>query len=239
MSDWIGLFFDTEMLRQNMRVYCRWFYLLFPNLLFLGNTGSGKSYGLRVFLARVAIHIKNSKLWICDYKNELLRSEQLPPGCRYYGYNDVIDGFYNFKQIFEERLQGNPNRDFCLLLIDEYLSWLSSMDKKEAEEIKKQMAIMLFSVRSLNMHVVLGAQRGMAENFTYGSRDCLNVLFLGAPSRESVHSFVSGDEAAKMKPCGRGAGYILFDGKPPLAVTVPSIRDMQHVEREIVQAALR
>jgi hypothetical protein len=201
----------------------------------LGNSGSGKSYALRLLLARIVNQIHSSRLWVCDYKNEFL-SQSAP---RYWGYTDVMAGFEDFFSVFEDRLNGNPDRSFCLLLIDEYISWLSSMEKKDGEEVKKRMARLLFMVRSLNMHVILGCQRGMAENFTYGSRDCLNVIFLGAPSRESVRSFATGEEAEAIKPCGRGAGFVLFDGKPPKGITVPAIRDMARVHETIIVGTSR
>jgi len=235
----LDTYFNTELLNYGIKQYVNWDYSKYPNLLILGNTGAGKSYATRLLLARIAVQIQNSKLWICDYKNEFLSGENVTIETRYWGYKSVIDGLNSFRAEFEKRLNGGKNRDFCLLVIDEYISWLSSLDKKEAEEIKKQIATLLFMVRSLNMHVILGCQRGMAENFSYGSRDCLNVLFLGAPSKESIRSFASGEEAEQIKPCGQGAGYILFDEKPPKAITVPKINDMSKIEKTIITAATR
>lgn len=233
--DIMELFYNTRLLDYGTARYINWDYKMFPNLLVLGNTGSGKSYALRLLLARVVHQIPDSRLWVCDYKKEFL-SEPAP---RYWGYKDVMSGFNDFYTVLEDRLDGNPDRSFCCLLIDEYISWLSSMEKKESEEVKKRMAQLLFMVRSLNMHVILGCQRGMAESFSYGSRDCLNVLFLGSPSKESIRSFVTGEEADIIKPCGQGAGYILFDGRPPKAITVPTIRDMTRVYEAIIQGASR
>ncbi|MCL2605575.1 MAG: type IV secretory system conjugative DNA transfer family protein [Defluviitaleaceae bacterium] len=231
----VDMFYLTTLLERGIRQYLRWDYQLFPNLLVLGNTGSGKSYALRILLARIVHQIPDSRLWVCDFKNELL--PQSAP--RYWGYKAVMDGFNAFCEVFDDRLQGNPDRTFCLLLMDEYVSWLSSMEKRETEEVKKRMAQLLFMVRSMNMHVCLGTQRGLAENFTYGSRDCLSVLFLGAPSKESVRSFATGEEAEAIKPRGRGEGFALFDGRPPKAITVPTIRDMERVQELIIHGASR
>ncbi|MDR0325408.1 MAG: DUF87 domain-containing protein [Oscillospiraceae bacterium] len=214
---------------MGLQHYTKWDYEVFPHLLCLGNSGSGKSYFLRQLVARISLNIPDAKAWICDYKNEFMRPRE---DARFYGYKSVLDGFNDYISLFEERLHNNENRlddtqhEFRLLLIDEYISWLNSLEKKEAEEIKKRMANLLFMARSLNMHIVLGCQRGMAESFPFGSRDCLNVIFLGSPSRESIHSFCSSDEAAMMEPCEQGAGYIVFDGKPPAAITVPTVKDM-------------
>jgi len=231
----VDLFFNTTLLEHGIKQYVRWDYQMFPNLLILGNTGSGKSYAIRLLLARIVLQVQNSRLWVCDYKNELITQ----PAPRYWGYTNVMQGFHDFCAVFEDRLNGNPDRTFCLLLIDEYVSWLSSMEKKEAEEVKKRIAQLLFLVRSLNLHVILGTQRAMAENFSFGSRDCLNIIFLGAPSKESIRSFATGEEAEAIKPCNRGAGYILFDGRPPKAITVPTIQDMEKVQKTILNGISR
>jgi hypothetical protein len=186
-------------------------------------------------LARIVLQIENSRLWVCDFKNELLTQ----PAPRYWGYKAVLDGFNDFCAVFDDRLNGNPDRTFCLLLIDEYVSWLSSMEKKEAEEIKKRMAQLVFMVRSLNMHVVLGSQRGMADTFSFGCRDCLNVLFLGSPSKESIRSFATGEEAEAIKPCSRGCGYVLFDGRPPKGITVPAVKCTEKIQKYILLGASR
>lgn len=215
----IKLAYSTELLEKNIKRYIKWEPEKYPNLLILGNTGSGKSYFLRLLVARIVKHIPDSRLYICDYKNEFIGE----PAPGFYGYKNVLAGFEDFYKVFDERLSsGNPDRSFSLLLIDEYISWLSSLEKKDAEEIKKRMATLLFMVRSLNMHVVLGCQRAMAENFSYGSRDCLNVTFLGSPSKESIRSFATGDEAEMITPCTQGHGFVLFEGRPPKAITVPS-----------------
>jgi len=231
----VDLFYVTALLAHGIKQYLRWDYQMFPNLLILGNSGSGKSYAIRLLLARIALQIPDSRLWVCDYKNEILPQ----PEGRYWGYKDVLDGFNDFFTVFEDRLNGNPDRTFCLLLIDEYVSWLSSMEKKEAEEIKKRMAQLLFMVRSLNMHVILGTQRGMADNFSHGSRDCLNIIFMGSPSKESIRSFATGEEAEAIKHCNRGSGYILFDGRPPKGITVPTIQDMGKVQEIILNGISR
>jgi hypothetical protein len=231
----VELFFITALLECGIKQYLQWDYDMFPNLLILGNTGSGKSYAIRLLLARISLKIPDSRLWVCDFKNELLTQ----PAPKYWGYTAVLDGFNDFFAVFEDRLNGNPDRTFCLLLIDEYISWLSSMEKAQSESIKKRMAQCLFMVRSLNMHIVLGAQRGMADNFSHGSRDCLNVLFLGSPSKESIRSFTTGEEAEAIKPCPRGSGFILFDGRPPKGITVPAVKCTEKVQKFILNGASR
>jgi adenylate kinase family enzyme len=235
MEQNINLFYSTELLKYGLLYWIKWQYELHPNLAILGNSGSGKSMLIRLIAAK-AVLIPDSRLWVCDYKNELLSTAEP----RYWGYTDVIHGLENFKKIFEKRLTGeDKSNSFCLLIIDEYPAWLASMDKKQAEEVKKDMARLLFMVRSKNMHIVLGAQRCMAENFSFGARDCLNSVFLGSPSKESLHSFMSAEDAKIIKPCGRGAGYMAFDGLPIKAITVPVVRDFEKLEQAIIDGVSR
>jgi len=190
---------------------------------------------IRLIAAKAAL-IPNSRLWIADYKNELISQ----PAPRFWGYNDVKNGLDDFTAHFEKRLKGeDKSNSFCLLIIDEYPAWLASMEKKEADNVKKDMARLLFMVRSKNMHVILGCQRAMAENFTFGARDCLNPVFLGSPSKESLYSFMTAEEAKIIKSCGRGEGYMAFDGLPVKAITVPIVRDMEKLEKAIIVGVSR
>ena len=118
--DKIKLAFDTHMLKRNKKYYTYWEYHKHPNLLILGNTGSGKSYFLRTLVARIALHIPNAQAYICDFKNEFMEK---PKDGKFYGYTDVLNGFNEFYALMETRLKGCKNREFRLLLIDEVVSW--------------------------------------------------------------------------------------------------------------------
>ena len=59
--------------------------------------------------------------------------------------------FYN---CFLNRQSGKDNnRNFLLLVWDEWASYILSLDKKVAEEEKKKLAILLMLGRSFNVHV--------------------------------------------------------------------------------------
>jgi hypothetical protein len=73
----------------------------------------------------------------------------------------------------------------------------------------------------------------MAEDYSHGSRDCLNPIFLASPSKESIGSFCTKEHAAMMNPRERGEGYTAFDGQEPVAITVPTARSEDAVLRAI------
>lgn len=233
-NGYIELAHNGLYLQEGIKSPVWWDYRKHPHLLVLGNTGSGKSTFIRVLLTRVVKAVPDAKIWYCDYKNE---AAGFLSGCsRFWGYTDVMNGIGEFHQVFENRLAGSHDRSFCLLLIDEFVSLLSSLEKKEIAEMQKEIAKMLFMCRSFNLHVILGTQRGMAEHFAHGSRDSLNVVLLGAPSKESIRSFASAEEAESMKPCGQGSGYVLFDGIPPQMISIPHVLNFNKLNQAVRNA---
>jgi hypothetical protein len=228
----IPIAYDSVLLNcANHRRYVEWDTDMHPNLGILGNSGAGKSYFLKLIMGNIAKFAgENPKAYIGCYKNELIET----PAPRFWGYKNTIQALEQFHAEFESRLQGNPCREFRLLLLDEFISWLASMETKEAEKVKKLLAELLFMVRSKNMHIILGCHRGMAADFSHGSRDCLNIIFLGSPSKESVRSFCSAEQAAMIEPKGRGEGYTVFDGQQePVAITVPTVNDIAALDKAI------
>jgi len=228
----IPLAYDATLLKYaNKKQYIYWDTDQFPNLAILGNSGSGKSYFIRLLLGYVSKYAgDNPKVYVGCFKNELLKS-----GKRFWGRHDVHIALDQFYAEFEDRANGNPCLDFRLLVMDEYISWLASMEAKEAKAISKRMAELLFMVRSKNMHVILGCHRGMATDFQHGSRDCLNVIFLGSPSKESIVSFVSKEDATMMDKKGRGEGYVIFDGMKPWEIAVGAVQDMAKLDKAIMK----
>jgi len=231
----IPMAYDSFLLEHaNQRKYIEWDTDMHPHLAILANSGAGKSYFIRLLAGNIYITAREKgekpKGYILCFKNELVKT----PAPRFWGYKNVITGFEQFYSEFEKRLAGDPCREFRLLLVDEYISWLSSMGK-EAESISKRMATMLFMTRSLNMHIILCCHRGMAVDFSHGSRDCLNIIFLGSPSKESIKSFCSAEDSKKLEPKGRGEGYTIFDAQEPIEITVPTVKDEDKLNEAIMR----
>lgn len=210
------------------------------NLLCVGATGSGKSYALLTILGAFAKNPK-VKVVICDFKNSSFA--EFKNSKNYFGYTDVVKGIDFIYQEFTERLIANDqkrNENIIVLLIDEFASFISSLDKKDAEAYKKKVAELLCMSRSLGIKVLLGMQRGSAELFSFGSRDnILYTLALGNLSKEQK-SMLFYDYKDKLNHNnGVGEGYLLIDGKGVERVKIATIKNFDVLNKEISLAMNR
>lgn len=200
-----------------------------PNLLCIGQTGSGKSYALSVILAIYARAIPDVSITISDYKHSLLT--QLARTQNYYGYDKAIEGISLFYEEFKERLANHDlerNKRVKILLIDEYSALVGSQDKKRAEELKTMIGNMLLMSRSLGLKIIIGMQTAHSENFKTGARDQFHgILALGNLSKEQKQMLFS-DYKEKMNDHNSvGEGYLLINGKDIERVKISKIKDME------------
>ena len=205
------------------------------NLLCVGRTGSGKSYGLLVILGSLVNFNKNISVTICDYKKSSF--SQFEDTENFYGYEDVPNGIKAFYKEFTERLEANDeqrNRQKKVLLIDEYGALIAAQEKKLAEELKTMISNILFMGRSLGMIVIIGIQRADAEYFKTGARDQFkSILALGNLSKEQKNMLFSDFKDKMIANNKQGEGYLLEDGKEIVRVKIVSIRDFDELNDSI------
>lgn len=185
------------------------------NALVVGNTGSGKSTFLGMLLAKYAKYIQGISITVCDYKKSSFA--RFKDTKNFYGYTAVPEGIRKVYQEFSERLMEDNekrNQHICLLLIDEYGTLLSSLDKQTAFEIEMMVASMLCMGRSLGIFVLVGIQRAQAKFFENGSRDQFRVLVgmgnLSKIQKEMVFPDYKEDMIDNNKT---GEGYLAIDGQ--------------------------
>lgn len=216
-------------------VHTAWNTIRHPHVLFVGVTGSGKTYAAKLLLGKTVKYVPNTSLTVCDFKASG-DFAFLKGSTRFYEFANCIEGIDSFYNQFQERQEGNPSRSLNLIFIDELASILTFADKREVDEIRKKMAILLAMGRSFNCHVVLSSQRADAENFFRGSRDNLGMIVaFGQISRESAQML--GFNRDEMLPCYEpGQGHVLRDGVDLQPIIVPRIKNIKLLEETIRRA---
>ena len=204
-----------------------------PHLLIVGSTGSGKTYSQRLILGKIMKYLPETKLTICDFKNEDFRDfEGLP---RHYGYEKCVEGLNNFYEAFQRRLNKTDNSNSTrILLFDEWGACVVSREKKTADDMKSKLSTLLMLGRSYRTHVIIGLQRADSEHFKAGARDQFGaILGLSNLSKEQKQMLFSEYKDEMVNDCGRGTGYFLRDGKGVKRCIVPAVRDMEKLNKTI------
>ena len=225
---------DADELEFGDKVPIDWDFEHQHHVLVCGKTGSGKTMAVKSILSEVALSVPQAQVLVCDYKADDFKFLN---GCkRYYSFDKCFDGLMCFYNMFKKRQSGeDPTRNFRLLLFDEWASWLTSLEKKEAEEAKKILSILLMLGRSFNVHVLISQQRADAKYFDTARDNFSVILALGNLSRESVQMFFSEYKDEMRNDKGRGTGHILLDDIGLKHIIIPQIRDINKLHNCIYQ----
>lgn len=237
----IDLFLDERYLKYGVRHYVTWNPLVAPHLVVYGITGSGKTVATKLILARISKQIPDSQIWLNDYKGDDTDYGFLGKTDRFYRFDDVKHGLQNFYSEFQKRQSGESrNRNFIICCIEEWASYVTSLDKKEAEEEKRKLGKMLMLCRSYNAHIILSQQRIDSTYFSAGSRDQYNVVVsLGNLTTEGKEMMFR-EYKDQMKPNRKqGTGYMITNGTDFTPIQIPFISDMTKMNYYIKEAVNR
>lgn len=219
--------------------YVAWNPQKAPHIIVVGNTGSGKTYFTRLLLGKIALYVKDSQIFVADFKGDNDFSF-LDPYKRFYRFSNCGAGLREYYEEFEARQSGEcSNRNMLVLLFDEWASYINFLEKKEADTAKRLMTNLLQLGRSFNVHVIISQQRADASYFN-SARDNLNIAIgLGNLSEESkamlFYEFKSDMKADRRQ----GTGYMVVNGADFIAIQVPVIQDMRRLESVICKAVER
>lgn len=211
-------------------------YINYPekHALVSGQTGSGKSVALALLLARIARHKPSATLYLLDYKADDFSA--LMGYNRYYPYTAVEEGMRDFDAAFHARLDGtDPSRAPLICCVDEWGAFITSIDKKAAEEYKRLLSTWLMLGRSLGAIVIIGVQRPDATSYftNSGIRDQFGMICtLGTQSSESIQMLYSYHKDMILPVTNIGEGYVLIGGECH-HVQVPFIRNQAALVEEI------
>ena len=219
----------TQWVQLDMRTSSR--------MLVSGPSGSGKTTLCLGLLSKTSRHLKNCQIFLLDYKN--VDFAFLKGAKHFFKYDDCLEGFTQFYNIFEERLSHNDTYNWLILYIDEYPSWLLSFSSKEQKEIMSKMARLLNLSRAKQIHIIVSAQKPLSELFSTGSRESFShKILLQAPSRETVNMLMPNFKE-EIETCPTGVGYYTVNDDKLTKIRVPFPRNIKAMHDDLWSAVNR
>lgn len=231
----IPLFLDETYLSHGINKWVLWDMKKAPHGLVVGQSGSGKTYACKQILAQIGLSAP-CEIYVLDFKSDT--DFDMLSGCkRFYRYTECRNGLHEFYNRFQQRQNGNDKERYPLLLFfDEWSSYCNAMDKKQSEEDKKLLGILVSLGRSFRIHVIISQQRADAVYFNQYRDNFSANIGMSVLSDES-RKMLFPDYAKELSPDRqRGTGYAAFNGQKPIPIFVPPVKNPFRLERILQEA---
>lgn len=236
----INIAYLADLLPRGYKQYVKWDYVKSAHAAIQGATGTGKTYLLKLILARLARSDPGVRMTVCDYKGD--KDFSFLSGLkRFHRFEDCMDGLGAFYAGFLEIQKRGGTGTAQFLVFDEWASFLNNLEKKDAADAKKKLSSLLMLGRSMGCYVILSQQRLDASYFE-SARDNFNLMIaLGTPSKEAREMFFHDYKDQIKDSWTPGGGYMLTNGSDLQKIVVPRIplTAMEAIERTIRAAVER
>ena len=142
------------------------------------------------------------------------------------------------QELQQRQADSSTPRYPLFLVFDEWASYVSFLEKKEADSAKKNLSLLLMLARSFDIHVILSQQRLDASYFS-GSRDNFSFICgMGKLSKESADMMFSEYKDIIDRNKSQGYGSLVL-GSDFYNIRVPFIRNMDKLDNTILNASLQ
>lgn len=208
------------------------------HILLSGMSGSGKSFCLKIIIAKLLKCDMETRVYFADYKQD--KAFKCFRMCHnYYPYLDTVEAIRKVYEILHDRQKGiEDSLNSVLLVVDEYMAFVTSLPKKQADEIMKMMSEILMLGRSLNVSAIVTGQRPDAEAFPKGSRINFGVVIILGSSIKSIYDMVIPKELSDSieELFDVGEGVMLIQQKELYTIKIPMTKDMERLEQICIEA---
>lgn len=226
---WISIFYDTS-----------------PHVIWAGRTGSGKTVGAKILIARTILlappELQPVELTVIDPKEDI--DFQFLDGLpRFYRGDEAPRGFNDFYAAYIERKERRDlTRNLKIMFTDEVSSLFGLIeDKKEKEAAQRKLNLLLSLSRSRRCSVQLAVQQPSARIFGEAgsaSREQFGcVCLIGDSGTETEQMLFDGDSRERMKEYGsigsRAVGWLSVNGGIAQPVRIPFIENMDKLNAVI------
>ncbi len=219
--------------------------LLNPSLLITGESGSGKSYGLKYNIyTLIDSEIQRGRkvdLWFLNYKDSR-DFRFLKPYERYYcceACKEGVEAFYNHYQEIRKN-EGEGIDHMTIMVFDEYPAYILQLqmeEKKRAEAHMRKISEILMTSRSYHTGCWIACQRSDSAYFANGSREQFHIRILltrGLPSKESLSMMGFVRENFKSEIYHAGEGIAFVDGQGLYEIKYP-VYDTEKINKRILE----
>lgn len=193
------------------------------HLLVAGRTGSGKTRATLFLIAKSILQNPDADFYFADFKDGGDYQFAINTG----HLTDMRTAIDNALMVLQSRQAGLPDRYPYVVVLDEYPSFILSLENKDQKKYQAKLATLLNLGRAFGIKIVLVTQRPGAELFANGSRDNFNCrILMGTPSPETRRMML-GDDVSEVPADwlnnSVGQGLIYRDGIGISHIAVPQL----------------